>query len=115
MKMHDVQLVIDQCMTMIKDLEGLKKLELNMQRELKVDLILQFLISLFGQFIVNYHMNKLDCNLSKLINMLVTTEGTLKSSRGSVLAIKQACDALAQSALTHFTPTPTSTDFKAAN
>ena len=34
-------------------------------------------------------MNKLDCNLSKLVNMLVTAEGTLKSSRGSALAIKQ--------------------------
>ena len=35
-------------------------------------------------------MNKLDCNLSKLINMLVTAESTLKSSRGPILAVEQA-------------------------
>ena len=54
--------------------------------ELKVDLILQSLINSFEQFIVNYHMNKLDCNLPELINMLVTAKGILKNSRGSVLA-----------------------------
>ena len=37
MKMREGQLVHDHCMTMIKDL---KKLELTMQREIKVDLIL---------------------------------------------------------------------------
>ena len=34
-------------------------------------------------------MNKLDCNLPKLVNMLVTTEGILKSSENSILSIKQ--------------------------
>ena len=48
MKMHEGQSIHDHCMTMIKDLEELEKLKLNMQRELKVDLILQSLISLFG-------------------------------------------------------------------
>nr|XP_010908682.1 uncharacterized protein LOC105035001 [Elaeis guineensis] len=81
MKMHDEQSAHDHYMTMIKDLEELKKLRLNMQRELKVDLILQSLISSFGQFIVNYNINKLDCNLSKLVNMLITAEGILKSLR----------------------------------
>ena len=89
MKMYEGQSVHNHCMTMIKDLEELKKLGLNMQRELKVDLILQFLISLFRKFIVNYHMNKLDCNLSELVNMLVTAEGTLKSLKNSVLAVEQ--------------------------
>ena len=50
MKMHDGQSVYDHCMIMIKDLEELEKLGLNMQRELKVDLVLQSLISLFRQF-----------------------------------------------------------------
>ena len=35
-------------------------------------------------------MNKLDYNLSELINILVTTEGTLKSSRSSILAVERA-------------------------
>ena len=34
-------------------------------------------------------MNKLDYNLSELINMLVTTEGTLKSSKGSIVTIER--------------------------
>ena len=35
-------------------------------------------------------MNKLDCTLSELVNMLVTAEKTLKSSRGTILTVKQA-------------------------
>ena len=35
-------------------------------------------------------MNKLDCNLLELIKMLVTTEDTLKNSRGSILVIEWA-------------------------
>ena len=33
-------------------------------------------------------MNKLDCTISELVNMLVTTEGTLKSSSGTVLIVE---------------------------
>ena len=51
MKMHEGQLVHDHCMTMIKDLEELEKLGLTMQKELKVDLILQSLTSSFGYFL----------------------------------------------------------------
>ena len=90
MKMHDGQSVHDYCMTMIKDLEEFEKLELTMQKELKVDLILQSLTSSYGQFIISYHMNKLDCNLSELVNKLVTAEGILKSSRGSILTVERA-------------------------
>lgn len=35
-------------------------------------------------------MNKIDYTLPELINMLVTYEGTLKSSRGIVQAVEQA-------------------------
>ena len=47
-KMRKGQSVHDHCMIMIKDLKELEKLGLNMQRELKVDLILQSLTSSFG-------------------------------------------------------------------
>ena len=33
-------------------------------------------------------MNKFDCTIPELVNMLVTTEGTLKSSRGTVLVVE---------------------------
>ena len=39
---------------------------------------------------MNYHMNKIDSTLSELLNMLVTVEGTLNSSRGIVLVVEQA-------------------------
>ena len=55
-----------------------------------MDLILQSLPSSYGQFIVNYNMNKLYYKLSELLNMLVVTEGTLKSSKRSVLSVERA-------------------------
>ena len=81
------QLVHDHCLTMIKDLE---KLGLTIQKELQVDLILQSLMDSHSQFIINYHINKLDYTLSELVSVLVITEGTLKSSRGTVLILEQA-------------------------
>ena len=38
---------------------------------------------------MNFYMNKLDYSILKRVNMLVTTEGTLKSSWGTVLAVEQ--------------------------
>ena len=35
-------------------------------------------------------MNKIDSTLSELLNMLITVEDTLKSSRGTVLAVDRA-------------------------
>ena len=89
LKMHEEQSVHKHCMTVIKDIEELEKLELDMQKELQMDLILQSLTSSYSQFIINFHMNKLDCTILELVNILVTIEGTLKSSRGSILAVEQ--------------------------
>ncbi|OAY68753.1 hypothetical protein ACMD2_23782 [Ananas comosus] len=75
---------------MIKDLEKLQKLGVKMDKKLQVDLILQSFPVSYEQFIVNYHMNKIDCTNAELLNMLITIEGTLKSSKGSVLAVERA-------------------------
>ena len=80
-KMREGQSVHDHCLTMIKDLEELEKLGMSMHKELQIDLILQSLPDSFGQFIVNYHMNKIECTKTELLNMLVTAEGALKGSR----------------------------------
>ena len=85
-KMNQRQSVYDYHLIMIKNLEELEKLDMTMHRELQVDLILQSFIGSRGQFIVNYHMNKIDYTLTELLVMLVTTEGTLKSLRPMVLA-----------------------------
>ena len=89
LKMHEGQSVHEHCMIVIKDIEELGKLGLEMQKELQIDLILQSLTSSYSQFIINFHMNKLDCTISELVNMLVTTEETLKSSKGTVLIMER--------------------------
>ena len=73
---------------MIKDVEELKKLRLNMQKELQMNLILQSLISSYNQFVINFYMNKFECTISELVNMLVPTEEILKSLKGTTLAVK---------------------------
>ena len=74
---------------MIKDFEELEKLDMSMDKDLQVDLILQSLTDSYRQFIVNFYMNEIQCTIYELVNMLVTTEDTLKSSRGSALAVEQ--------------------------
>ena len=76
-------------MTVIKDIDEFGKLELDMQKELQMDLIFQSLTSSYSQFIVNFYMNKLDCTIFELVNILVIIEGTLKSSRSFVLAVER--------------------------
>ena len=62
---------------------------MNMDKELRVDLILQSLSDSYGQFIMNYYINKIDSTLSELLNMLVTVEGILKSLKGTVLIVER--------------------------
>ena len=62
---------------------------MNMDKKLQVNLILQSLPDLYGQFNMNYHMNKIDNILPKLLNMLATVEGSMKSSRGTVLTMER--------------------------
>ena len=70
LKMREGQSVHEHCMTVIKDIEELGMLELEMQKKLQMNLILQSLISSYNQFIMNFHMNKLDCTIFELVNML---------------------------------------------
>ena len=89
-KMREGQSVHDHCLNIIKDIEQLEKLGMSMSRDLQVDLILQSLSSCYGQFIMNYNMNKLDYTLPELLNMLVVIEDTLKSSKSSILSVEHA-------------------------
>lgn len=69
---------------MVKNLYELEKLILTRNW---YDLIMRSLSNSYEQFIVNYYMNKIDYSRIKLLNILVTSQGTYKSSRGTVLAI----------------------------
>ena len=89
-KMHDGQSVYDHCLIMFKDIEELQKLGMNMDKELQLDMILQSLSDSYGQFIMNYHMDKIDSTLFELLDMLVIAKGILKSSKSIVLAVERA-------------------------
>ena len=51
------------------------------------DLVLQLILSSFSQFVVNFHMNKLDVSLPELHNMLKTAESNFPPKKSSVLLI----------------------------
>ena len=82
-KMRDRQSVQDHCLTMINDLEELEKLSVILDKDFQTDVILQSLSDAFGQFIMNFHMHKMQCTLAELMNMLVTAELSMKSLKGS--------------------------------
>ena len=56
-----------------------------MDGELSQDLILQSLSDFFSQFVINYHMNKLNISLSELLNMLIIVENHFKGEKASIL------------------------------
>ena len=87
--MRDGQSIQDHCLTMIKDLEELEKLDIILDKDFQIDVILQSLFDAYGQFIMNFHMHKMQCTLAKLMNLLVTAELSLKSSKGSVLTVER--------------------------
>jgi hypothetical protein len=58
-----------------------------MDYKLSVDLVLQSLPQNFSQFIMNYHMNKLDSTLLELLNMQKTTKGTFKKEKDLILLV----------------------------
>ena len=73
---------------MIKDLEELEKLDVILDKDFHTDVILQSLSNAYGQFIMNFHMHKMQCTLAELMNMLVTTELSMKGSKGSILIME---------------------------
>ena len=88
-KMRDGQSVQDHYLMMIKDMKELEKLGVRLDLDLQNDIILQSLTDPYGQFIMNYHMHKLQSTLAKLMNMLVTVKLSMKGSKGLVLAMEQ--------------------------
>ena len=88
-KIRDGQSVQDHCLTMIKDLKELEKLGIILDKDFQIDVILQSLSDAYGQFIMNFHMHKMQCTLAELMNMLVTAELSMKGSKGSVLTVEQ--------------------------
>ena len=73
--------------SMIRSMEELESLNFKMDFHLKLDLIPQSLYKSFGQTIANFHMNKIECTLTKLLNMLVTTQKAIQRSKGKEVSL----------------------------
>ena len=56
--------------SIIRLMEELESLDFSMDLHFQVDLILQSLPESFRQTIANFHMKKIECTITKLMNML---------------------------------------------
>ena len=66
--------------SMIRAIEELETLDFTMDSHLQLDMILQSLPESFGQTIANFHMNKIECTLAELLNILMTAQKALEGS-----------------------------------
>jgi len=62
-------------------IEQLEKLGCTLRRELSQDLILQSFSDSFSQFIVNFNMNKISCDLHEMLNLLIDYENQIASEK----------------------------------
>ncbi|XP_025981891.1 uncharacterized protein [Glycine max] len=74
---------------MIDLIEQLEKLGWTLGKELSQDLILQSLSDSFSQFIVNFNMNKMNCDLHEMLNLLIDYENQIASEKkkGTVMVV----------------------------
>ncbi|XP_019451897.1 PREDICTED: uncharacterized protein LOC109353996 [Lupinus angustifolius] len=74
---------------MISLMEQLETLGCKLRKELSQDFILQSLPDSFSPFIVNFNMNKIDCDLHEMLNMLIDYQNQIDSGKnqGFVLVV----------------------------
>ena len=73
---------------MIDLIEQLEKLGCTLGKDLSQDLILQSLFDSFSQFIVNFNMNKMSCDLHEMLNLLIDYENQIASEKkGTVMVV----------------------------
>ena len=70
--------VKDHCLTMISHISRAEVMRAKLQKEMKIDLILQSLPKHFNQFKVNYNMHKMDLTSVQLMHELESAEQSLK-------------------------------------
>ena len=82
--------VTDHCLAMISHISRAEVMRVKLQKEMKIDLILQSLPKHFNQFKVNYNMHKMDLTPVQLMHELESVEqflkepGRIKFMEGSV-------------------------------
>ena len=70
--------VKDHCLAMISHINRAEVMGAKLQKEMKIDLILQSLPKHFNQFKVNYNMHKMDLTPAQLMHELESAEQSLK-------------------------------------
>ena len=70
--------VKDHCLAMISHISRVEVMGAKLQKEMKINLILQSLPKHFNQFKVNYNMHKMDLTLVQLMHELESVEQSLK-------------------------------------
>ena len=70
--------VKDHCLAMISHISRAEVMGAKLQKEMKIDLILQSLPKHFNQFKVNYNMHKMDLTPVQLMHELESVEQSLK-------------------------------------
>ena len=73
--------------SMIRSIEELQSLDFTMNAQLQIDLILQSFPESFGQTIANFYMNKIECTLTELLNMLVMAQKAIHNEKGKEVAL----------------------------
>ena len=73
--------------SMICSIEELQSLYFTMNAQLQINLILQSLSESFGQTIANFHMNKIEYNFAKLLNMRVMVQKAIHNEKGKEVAL----------------------------
>ena len=68
----------DHCLTMISHISRAGVMEAKLQKEMRIDLILQSLPKHFNQFKVNYNMHKMNLTPVQLMHELESVEQSLK-------------------------------------
>ncbi|XP_017980986.1 PREDICTED: uncharacterized protein LOC108663015 [Theobroma cacao] len=89
-KMAEGSSVRPHVLKMIRLIERLGQLGLVMDHELSIDLVPQSLLDSFSQFVLNFHMNRLEATLPKLLNMLDTVERSIRKDKGSLLLVSSS-------------------------
>lgn len=65
----------------------LSRLGWDFDHDLTIDLVLASLPPSYGQFVMNFQMNRIEVTLAELLNMLTTAEKSVKKDKSSVLLI----------------------------
>ena len=86
-RMTEGSSVQEHILKVIDLLTRLDQLGFVMDEELSQNLIMQSLSESFAQFVMNYHMNKLNTSLPELLNILKTTESHIKKEKAPLLLV----------------------------